>query len=164
MARYLMKWYPVDDGATLNQVFKLQILPEASPVSHYKLLRFKTYKKTNCLVYPNTDFANFVQALETLFCAISGGVLHMNDLLKTLCKNAEKEVTHLHKCGRSECEKRLHDIVNYTWLLGFILPLKSLTLAGCMAIKNWKMLKLCHEQKWYCIYCTDYFLMNYKCI
>ena len=76
-------------------------------------------------MYPSTDFANFVQALETLFCAIFGDVMHMNDLLKTLCKNAEKEVTHLQKCGSLEGKKkRLHDTVKLYVTVGIHYAIK----------------------------------------
>ena len=78
-----------------------------SNVIQYELLRLKTFKETICLVHPSVAFANFVQTLETTFCCIFGGVMHMNDLLKTLGKSTEKDVTQLHRCGNPDCLLRI---------------------------------------------------------
>ena len=32
--------------------------------------------------------------------------MHQNDLLKTLCKTVEKDITELHKCGITQCLHR----------------------------------------------------------
>ena len=92
-------------------MFQVQTLPETSPVFYYELLRFKTFKGTNCLVYPSAAFANFVQTLETAFGCIFGGVMHMNDLLKTLCKSTKKDATQLHRCGNPDCLLRIQNYV-----------------------------------------------------
>ena len=73
MAGYLIKRYPVDNCITCRQMFKIESLPESNPESSYELLRFKTYKETNCLVYPSDAFTNFIRTLETIFSSIFGG-------------------------------------------------------------------------------------------
>ena len=100
--------YPIDNCSTCSDLLKVDNLPETSPVSHYELLRFKTYKETHCLIYPSIAFSNFVQTMETLFCSIFGGVMHQNYLLKTLCKTLEKDITELHKCGITQCLHKLN--------------------------------------------------------
>ena len=82
-----------------NDLLKVGNLPETSPFAQYECLRFKTYKETQCLIYPSIAFSNFVQTIETVFYSIFGGVMHQNDLCKTLCKTVEKDITELHKCG-----------------------------------------------------------------
>ena len=69
MAGYLIKQYPVDDCAACNQVFKLQNLSETSPVSHYELLRFKTYREQIVWLSSNWHRNWCIQALilPTLF-------------------------------------------------------------------------------------------------
>ena len=61
MVGYLIKKYPKNSCTTSFQMFQVQTLPETSNVSYYELLRFKTFKGTNCLVYPSATFAKFVQ-------------------------------------------------------------------------------------------------------
>ena len=63
------------------------------------------------MIYPSVAFPNYVQTMETLFCSIFGGVMHQNDLPKTLCKTVEKDVTELHKHGITQCLHRLHQYV-----------------------------------------------------
>ena len=34
--------------------------------------------------------------------------MHQNDLLKTLCRTVEKDITEWHKCGITQCLHRFH--------------------------------------------------------
>ena len=127
-------------------MFQVETLPETSPVSHYELLRFKTFKETNCLVYPSATFANFVQTLETTFGCIFGGVIHMNDLLKTLCKSTKKDATQLHRCSNPDCLLRIQNCSKLFMTVRIHHTLKISSIGRTYGQKrSCKMLKLCHE-------------------
>ena len=122
MEGYLIKKYPLNSCRTCFQMFQVQTLLETSHMSQCELLRFKTFKETNCLVYPSVAFANFVQTLETFGC-IFGVVMHMSDFLKTLCKNTEKDTT-LHRCGNPDCLLRIQNCVKLYMTVGIHHALK----------------------------------------
>ena len=146
MADYLIRKYPIDNCEICCNLLKVEMLPESSSSSQYKLIRFKTYKEKGCLVYLNILFSNFVQHMELLFCALFGGIMHMKDLLQTLCKSVEKEVINLHKCGNVVCLERLHQYVKLYMSVRIHHALKISNIGKTYSHKrNRKMLKLCRE-------------------
>ena len=146
MAGYLIRWYHIDNCSTCHDLLKVDNLSGTSPVSQYEPLRFKTYKEIHCLIYPSISFSNFVQTMETLFCSIFGGVMHQNNLLKTLCKTVEKEITELHKCGITQWLHRLHQYVKLYMTVRIHHSLKISNIGIMYGHKrNREMLKLCHE-------------------
>lgn len=144
MAGYLLKQYSMDDCMICKQMFQIEHLPETSPLSAFELVRFK--ESTGKLTYASTDFINFVQSIETLFCSIFGGVMHMSNLLLTLCITAEKEVMQVNKCGNPVCLHRIHDSVRLFMIVHIHHAIKMANIGRTYGHKrNRKMLKLCHE-------------------
>ena len=116
--------------------------------SNVKIMQktFKTYKEMHCLIYPSIAFSNFMQTMETLFCSVFGGVIHQNNLLKTMCKTVENEITELHKCGITQCLQMLHQYVKVYMTVRIHHALKISNISMTYGHKrNRKMLKLCHE-------------------
>ena len=145
MAGYLIKKYPLNSCTTCFQMFQVQTLLETSAVSWYELQRFKTFKGTNFLVYPSAAFGNLVQTLETTFGCIFGGVMHMNDLLKTLCNSMEKDATQLHRCDNPANLLRIQNCVKLYMTVRIHHALKISNIDRIYGQKrNCKMLKLCH--------------------
>ena len=146
MAGYLLRQNPVDSCKTCAQLFKLESVPESSPVSDYEFIRCKTYKDTSHLLLPSTEFTGFIQTLEAIFCSIFGGVMYMKDVLQLLCKSTEEEVVRLHRCGRSDCLTRLHSNVKLYLTVRIHHALKVSNIGTTYGHKrNCKILKLCHE-------------------
>ena len=145
MAGYLIKRHPVDSCATCMKLCKLQSLPESDPVSQYELIRCNMYKDTSRLVFPSTEFTNFVQAIKSTFSCIFGGVMHMKDLLKTLCKSTDNEITYMHRCDTSDCLARIHNTVKLYMTVRIHHALKISNIGKIYGKRNRKMLKLCHE-------------------
>ena len=115
-ARSVMSTIKKTSIKSIEQPFDiLQDLPSTSKQSHVCDTPVWTSKvqdlQGNILSDIPIAFSNFVQTMETLFCSIFGGVMYQNDLLKTLCKTVEKDVTELHKCGITQCLHRLHQYV-----------------------------------------------------
>ena len=54
--------------------------------------------------------AHFVEHLETMFCAIFEGIIHMSFVLNTLCKSAE-EYCKLLSCKQEKCSVRIRSMV-----------------------------------------------------
>ena len=145
MAGYLIKRYPVDDCTTCKQ-FKIASLPESSQHSYYELLQFKTYSTTDCLVYPSAAFIEFVQALEATFSCIFAGIMHLTNVLQTLCKNSEKEVQEMYKCDNTECLTRFRECVKLFMTTRIHHAIKGSNIGVVHGYKrNRKMLKLCHQ-------------------
>ena len=90
MAGYLIKQYPVDNCASCKQYFKVQNLPQSSPTSQYKLVRFKRYWDRKCLTHPSVVFSSFVQNIETIFCTTFGGVMYQGEFTQDLVQNDAK--------------------------------------------------------------------------
>ena len=119
---------------------------ESSPTSQYELLRSKTYKDTGALIYPTTEFANFVQNMEDLFCALFGGVMYEKDVLKTLCMHACGEIPQMIQCRNASCTTRLHEYVKLYMKIRIHHAIKISNIGMASGHKrNRKMLKLCHE-------------------
>ena len=143
---YLIRQYPVDNCSTCSDLLKVDNPPETSPASQYELLRFKIYKETHYQIYPSIAFSNFVQTIETLFCYIFDGIMHQNDLFKTLCKTVEKDITELHKCSITQCLHRLHKYVKLYITVRIHHALKISNIGMKYGHKrNRKMLRLCRE-------------------
>ena len=56
MAGYLIKRYPIENCDQCHDLLMTEKLPEPSSISQHELLRFKTYREINCLVYPSIVF------------------------------------------------------------------------------------------------------------
>ena len=50
-------------------------------LSLYEFLQNKTYQEAGCLVYPTPAMITFIDRLETLFCGIFEGIIHMPHVL-----------------------------------------------------------------------------------
>ena len=146
MAGYLLNRYPVDSCETCTKLYKLHSLPESSSTSVYELLRCNMYKDSSNLKFASVIFTEFVQTLETVFCFLFGGAMHMSNVLQTLCKSTEKEVQNLDKCGQKECLQRLHNCVKLYMTVRIHHAIKVSNISAAHGHKrNRKMLKLCHE-------------------
>lgn len=142
MAGYLLRRYPVDDCDMCRDLLKQDQLPESSADSYYELIR---HKETGKLMYPTITFSDFVQSLETIFCALFGGIMYKPDLLQTLCKSVQEEVTPLFKCGNSNCLARLHHYVKLYMTVRIHFAIKVGNIGASQGHKrSRKMLKLCH--------------------
>ena len=72
--------------------------------------------------------------------------MYQDDLLKTLCINAEKEMLHVHQCGKSACLTRLQQQVKLYMTIRIHHAIKISNIGMSSGHKrNRKMLKLCHE-------------------
>ena len=146
MSGYLLRKYPTDKCATCQNNLKISQLPESSSVSHYELLRNKAYRESGCLVYPSEDFSNFVQQMESLFCALFGGIVHTKGVLQTLCRSNDEEIKKFYKCGNAVCLERIHQYVKLYMTVRIHHALKTCNIGHTHGHKrNRKMLKLCHE-------------------
>ena len=151
MAGYLIKRNPIENCDQCYDLLMIEKLPEPNSVSQYELLRFKTYREINCLVYPSIVFSDFVQSIEDLFCALFGGVMYEKDLPKTLCSNAENEISHIHKCGNIHCFERLWEYVKLYITVRIHHAIKISNIGMSSGYKrNRKVLKLYHEYSKVC--------------
>ena len=146
MAGYLIKQYPVHNCASCKQYFEVQNMPQSSPTSQYELVRFKRYWDRKCLTYPSVAFSSFVQNIDPIFCAIFGGVMYQGELLKTLWKMMQNDVTQLHTCGNTVCLQRLQQYVKHyiTVRIHYALEISNIGITHGHK-RSRKMLKLCHE-------------------
>ena len=62
----------------------------------------KKYQEACCLVYPTPMMITFVDRLETLFCGIFEGIIHMPHVLARLYKCADDFCT-FQKCKEMQC-------------------------------------------------------------
>ena len=62
------------------------------------------------MVLPTLTMANFVEHLETMFCAIFEGIIHMSFVLNRLCKSAEEYCKFL-SCKQEKCSVRIRSMV-----------------------------------------------------
>ena len=70
LAWYLLRKIPINTCADCsNQLLSLQLPSPYQDLSLYEFLWNKTYKGEGCQIYPILEMANFVNRLETLFCA-----------------------------------------------------------------------------------------------
>ena len=75
-----------------------------------------------------------------------GVVMHMDNLLETLCKSTQKEVLLVHKCDNKNCLMRFYDSVKLYMTVRIHHALKISNIGMTYGHKrNQKMLKLCHE-------------------
>ena len=89
LAGYLLSKIPVETCQDcLNQLILPKLPSPYDKLSMYAFLRNKMYQEAGYLVYPTPAMITFVDRLETLFCGISEGVIHMPHVLATLCKCA----------------------------------------------------------------------------
>ena len=72
--------------------------------------KIKDIKKQAGLVYPTPAMITFVDRLETLFCGIFEGIIHIPHILARLCKCADDFCTFL-KCKEVQCSLQLKSIV-----------------------------------------------------
>ena len=68
-----------------NQLILPKLTSTPDVLSVYEFLQNKKYQEAGCLVYPTPAMITFVDRLETLFCGISEGIIHMPHVLTTLC-------------------------------------------------------------------------------
>ena len=75
-----------------------------------------------------------------------GGVMYQGELLKTLCKMMQNDVSQLHTCGNTVCLQRLQQYVNdyITIRIHYALEISNIGMTHGQK-RNRKMLKLCHE-------------------
>ena len=106
-------------------------------------------RKQHCLMYPGTDFANFVQTLETL-CYLWRCDAHewLFENIMQQCRKRSHTFTQKWQDRVWEKASWYCEII-HTWVLGFIMSLKSQTLAGCLAIKEIKNIKNVLNKKKY---------------
>ena len=94
---------PVDTCQDCSNQLILPKLPSPyDELSVYEFLQNKTYQEAGCLVYPTPAMITFVDRLETLFCGIFEGIIHMPHVLARLCKCADDFCTFL-KCKEVQC-------------------------------------------------------------
>ena len=111
MAGYLLLKVPVSDCDECSEQLILPRLPAPSQeMSFYTFVHEKTYKEGGSLVLPTLTMANFVEHLETMFCAIFEGIIHMSFVLNRLCKSAEEYCKFL-SCKQEKCSVRIRSMV-----------------------------------------------------
>ena len=71
MAGYLLLKVPVSDCDECSEQLILPRLPPPQEMSFYTFVHEKTYKEGGSLVLPTLTMANFIEHLETMFCAIN---------------------------------------------------------------------------------------------
>ena len=123
-----------------------QLPSEYDELSAYEFLRNKTYKETGCLVYPTIAMVQFLEKLESLFCAIFEGIVHMPFILTRLCKSADKHCQFL-TCTDIKCKLRVQNMVKLYMKVRIFHALKCSNAYNTedKSIKqNRKMLKLRH--------------------
>ena len=111
LAGYLLSKSPVDTCQDCSNQLILPNLP--SPyyeLSVYEFLQNKTYQRGRLPSVSNTCMITFVDKLETLFCGIFEGIIHMPHVLARLCKCADDFCTFL-KCKVVQCSLLLKRMV-----------------------------------------------------
>ena len=93
-----------------NQLILPKLPSPYDELSVCEFLQNKTYQETGCLVYPTHAMITFVDRLETLFCGIFEGIIHMPHVLARLCKCADNFCTFL-KCKVVQCSLQLKCMV-----------------------------------------------------
>ena len=104
---------PVDTCQDCSNQLILPKLPSHyDALSVHEFLQNKTYQETGCLVCPTPAMITFVDRLETLFCGIFEGVIHMPHVPARLCKCADDFYTFL-KCKAVKCSLQLKSMVKF---------------------------------------------------
>ena len=85
-----------------NQLILPKLPSPYDELSVYEFLQNKTYQEACCLMYPTPVMITFVDRLETLFCGIFEGIIHMAHVLARLYKWADDFCTFL-KCKEVQC-------------------------------------------------------------
>ena len=145
IAGYLLRKIPVKDCEECSSELMLPELPsDFDELSAFEFVRNKTYQEKGSLVYPTTAMAKFVQSLETLFCAIFEGIIHMPFVLTRLCKSAEEYCNFL-TCNKLQCMMRIKGMVCLYMKIRVIHALKRSNAQNAedkSVKRNRKMLKL----------------------
>ena len=138
---------PVDDcGKCSDQMLLPQLPSEYDELSACEFLRNKTYKETGCLLYPTIAIAQFLENLESLFCAIFEGIVYIPFIFIWLCKSADKHCQFL-TCTDIKCKLRVQNMVKLYMKVQIFYALKHNNAYNTedKSIKwNRKMLKLKH--------------------
>ena len=111
LAGYLLSQIPVDTCQDCSNQLILPKLPSPyDELTVYEFLQYKTYQEAGCLVYLTPAMITFVDRLETLFCGICEGIIHMPPVLARLCKGTDDFCTFL-KCKEVQCSLQLKSMV-----------------------------------------------------
>ena len=78
-----------------NQLILPKVPAPYDELSLYEFVQNKAFQEAGCLVYPTPAMITFVDRLETLFCGIFEGIIHMQHVLARLCKCADDFCTFL---------------------------------------------------------------------
>ena len=103
LAGYLLGKIPVDTCHIFSNQLILPKLPSPyDELSVYEFLKNKSYQEVGCLVYLTPAMITFVDSLETLFCGIFEGIIHMPHVQARLCKCTDDFCIFL-KCKEVKC-------------------------------------------------------------
>ena len=115
-------------------------------MSFYTFVHEKTYKEGGSLVLPTFTMANFVEHLETMFCAVFEAIIHMSFVLDRLYKSAEEYCKFL-SCKQEMCSVRIRSMVKLYMKVRIHHALKMSNMNNSenkSGKYNRKMLKLSH--------------------